>query len=167
MMISHGTATMSAGFHRSSSDFGGSFRAASTCASISTTVSFASSDGWPMRTPPTCQPALGRRCGSRAGTDDERRGKQKYRKQVRRQRDPFDEPHRRAAYPIGTEHPDAKPHHLRLVDARNCCRRIRLPRGVHHRNTEYREEERGYYERIVRYDASHQPPSVLAITRSP
>jgi hypothetical protein len=45
MMRSHGTPTTSAGFHSSSSVFGASRCDASTRASISTTVSFASSAG--------------------------------------------------------------------------------------------------------------------------
>ena len=49
MMISHGIATTTAGFQRSSSDFGASRWFASTFASISTTVTLAISDGWPMR----------------------------------------------------------------------------------------------------------------------
>ena len=53
MIRSHGTPTTSAGFHSSTSDFGASRFAASTLASISTTVIFASSDGCPIRTPPS------------------------------------------------------------------------------------------------------------------
>jgi len=52
MMRSHGTPTINAGLHRSTSDFGGSLLLASTFPSISTTVSFASSDGCPKRMPP-------------------------------------------------------------------------------------------------------------------
>src|SRR5579863_126793 len=47
-----GTPTTTAGRHNSTSNFGGSRTLASTRASISTTVIFASSDGWPMRCPP-------------------------------------------------------------------------------------------------------------------
>ena len=49
MIISHGITTTSAGFHRSSSDFGASRWLASTFASIKTTVTLAISEGWPMR----------------------------------------------------------------------------------------------------------------------
>ena len=45
MMSTNGTPTMSAGFHSSIIARGASRRPASTLASISTTVSFASSDG--------------------------------------------------------------------------------------------------------------------------
>ena len=53
-----GTPTTSAGFHSSSSDFGGSLNAESTLASASTTVIFASSDGCPMRKPPIASQLL-------------------------------------------------------------------------------------------------------------
>ena len=49
MMISHGMPTTSAGFHRSSSDRALSLLPARTFASIRTTVTFAISEGWPMR----------------------------------------------------------------------------------------------------------------------
>src|SRR5436190_16134530 len=52
MMIVHGRRTISAGLQRSSSDFGGSFLDARTYASISTTVTLASSEGWPILTLP-------------------------------------------------------------------------------------------------------------------
>src|SRR5213082_2402395 len=45
MMSTQGIPTTSAGFHSSSSDFGGSLNVESTFASASTTVIFASSDG--------------------------------------------------------------------------------------------------------------------------
>src|SRR5215212_8371812 len=49
MISAHGTPTTSAGFQSSSNDFGGSLNVDSTFASASTTVIFASSDGWPIR----------------------------------------------------------------------------------------------------------------------
>src|SRR5215210_2090249 len=52
MINAHGTPTTSAGFHSSSSDFGGSLNVDNTFASASTTVIFANSEGWPMRKPP-------------------------------------------------------------------------------------------------------------------
>src|SRR5215212_11524133 len=52
MISAHGTPTISAGFHSSSNDFGGSLNVESTFASASTTVIFASSDGCPIRKPP-------------------------------------------------------------------------------------------------------------------
>lgn len=58
MIISHGTATIIAGFQRSSSELGDSRRAANTCASISTTVTFAISAGCPIRTPPMASQLL-------------------------------------------------------------------------------------------------------------
>src|SRR4051812_44743797 len=58
MMSAHGTPTTSAGFHSSSNERGGSLNPASTFASASTTVIFASSDGCPMRMPPMASQLL-------------------------------------------------------------------------------------------------------------
>src|SRR5688572_19976023 len=52
MTSNHGIPTIRAGFHRSTRVLGGSLELARALPSISTTVSFASSDGWPSRTPP-------------------------------------------------------------------------------------------------------------------
>src|SRR3954466_1080150 len=58
MISTHGTPTTSAGFQSSSSDLGGSLYAESTFARASTTVIFASSDGWPIRMPPIASQLL-------------------------------------------------------------------------------------------------------------
>src|SRR5215204_5603897 len=58
MISTHGTATTRAGFHSSSSDRGGSLNVERTFANARTTVIFASSDGCPMRNPPTASQLL-------------------------------------------------------------------------------------------------------------
>jgi len=58
MISTHGNPTTIAGFHSSSSDFGGSLNVESTFASASTTVIFASSEGCPMRNPPMASQLL-------------------------------------------------------------------------------------------------------------
>jgi hypothetical protein len=58
MISSHGTPTTRPGFQSSISVFGASRFAASTRASMSTTVSLASSAGWPSRKPPMASQLL-------------------------------------------------------------------------------------------------------------